>query len=160
MLHSVLPSLTPCQTLTKASVTPRTHSPAIIAPPEFIVCVTCCPSSPSSLVRGSEAFITEVLLYCSQPPQRHLVVRRHLMVALFNTVMFLFFTLSTASPTNISLPAQAHFTVELSRVYKFSVHPTVLCTLTLDIWTTPKERKELFLRETRIVWAYILCFLW
>lgn len=65
--QSYLLSLTLCQALMVASLTPQTHSPPIIAPPEFIVCVTCRPSFTTALVRVSKAFNTGVLLYCPRP---------------------------------------------------------------------------------------------
>ncbi len=55
-----------CQALIVAPHTPQTHSPPIIAPAGFIVCVTCRSGFTTDLVRVSKAFNTEVLRY--RPP--------------------------------------------------------------------------------------------
>lgn len=65
-LHTDLLSPALGQALMAASLTPQTHSPPIIAPPEFIVCVTCRPSFTIALVRVSKSFNAEAWLYC--PP--------------------------------------------------------------------------------------------
>lgn len=58
-LHTDLLSPALGQALMAASLTPQTHSPPIIAPPEFIVCVTCRPSFTIALVRVSKSFNAE-----------------------------------------------------------------------------------------------------
>lgn len=88
-LHRGLISLLLRQALMVPSLTPQTRSPPIIAPPEFTVCVTCRPCFTTALVRVSKAFDTRVLLYV-ETPQRHLAVRRNLLVAIFNMAVFVF----------------------------------------------------------------------
>lgn len=143
VLHSALLCVALCEALMGASLMPQTHSPPIIAPLEFIVCVTCRSSFTTALVRVSKAFNTQVLLYYPSDSHRDTWWYGDTSrVAIFNMAMFVFSPSPPFSVTCLSLPSQ--FTVQPSGVYTLRVCLAVAYTHTprfTHIWARSKGTK-------------------